>query len=90
MALAVVIGRIGTDAPYVWIDSHGHVHVVPGWNPEAYAEFTTAVNILSEASKLKTPESTRLIQSALEIVEKSMPSLNMKEGEGASTVVVVV
>lgn len=46
-----------TDAPGIQIvvDANGHVHIVrvPGWNPEVMAEVAGAVQVLSQATRIK-------------------------------------
>jgi hypothetical protein len=86
--IVLVIGHIGSDAGYRWIDASGHVHVVPGWNPEAYSEVAGAIGILKEAVRLKSPAAEKVIQGALEILQKELPSEHTKAG-GANTVIVI-
>ena len=55
---AIVIGG-GTDAPGIIITfENGRIVIkhVPGWNPEQFRELGAALNIIREATKLKTPE----------------------------------
>lgn len=73
MAAIVVIGRFGTDGPSVWIDSHGVVHVQPGWNPEQMLEVSKAVTMLAQAASLKTPGLSQKVSGALvEFVQKEI------------------
>jgi hypothetical protein len=49
---------VGTDAGGIILTiENGHIVFkrVPGWNPEQFVELGAAVNILREATKLKTP-----------------------------------
>ena len=57
MMHSIIIGG-GTDGPGIIITfENGKVVFkrVPGWNPEQLSELGAAINILREASKLKTP-----------------------------------
>jgi hypothetical protein len=50
----IVIGNIGSDAGYwVW-DGNGWKHV-GGWGIDRLQEVSAALNIMREASRLKTP-----------------------------------
>ncbi len=51
----LIIGHIGSDAGYWVIGPDGHIHHVPGWSPEAFAELAAAVKVISEATRLKQP-----------------------------------
>lgn len=51
----LIIGHVGSDAGYWVVGPDGHIHHVGGWNPEAFAELAAAVNVISEATRLKTP-----------------------------------
>jgi hypothetical protein len=70
----------GTDAGGWFIDSHGKVHPIPGWQPDVMIDVARAVNVIREASQLKTPglrEAT--MKSALEFVQKELRD-HIKEG----------
>jgi RimJ/RimL family protein N-acetyltransferase len=54
---SIIIGG-GTDAGgWIITFEHGKVVIkrIPGWNPEQFAELGAALNIIREATKLKTP-----------------------------------
>jgi hypothetical protein len=69
----IIIGTIGSDAGYTIINSDGTVTHVPGWQPEALAEFSRGVTILSEAAQLKTPRlGESIIKTALASVQKEL------------------
>jgi len=85
----IVIGRIGSDAGYWYIGADGKLHHVPGWNPEALAELNAAVNILREATRLKTPGlAEAAIKSVMEFTQKELGT-HLKQGAGEGTVLVL-
>jgi hypothetical protein len=54
---SIVIGGYTDAGGYIITFEHGHIVIkpIPGWNPELFAELGAALNILREATKLKTP-----------------------------------
>jgi len=52
--MMIVIGHAGSDAGWIWIDGEGHIHRVPGWEPELINELRSAVAVVREASQIKT------------------------------------
>jgi hypothetical protein len=90
----IVIGPRGTDAGYnVW-DGHGWKHV-GGWGIEQLAEVRNALNIMGQASTLKTPGlSTAVTKAVSDMVTKELGA-NLGGPAGATSpagtnVVVVV
>lgn len=80
----IVIGRIGSDAGYWYVGSDGKLHHVPGWNPEALAELGAAVNIIREATRLRTPGlAEAAIKSVMEFTQKELAT-HMKQGQGTA------
>jgi hypothetical protein len=77
----IVIGNIGSDAGY-WIwDGHGWKHV-GGWGIDQLVEVNSALNIMREAARLKTPGLAQAAaQSVSEFVTKQLGQ-NVKEGGG--------
>ena len=45
----------GSDGGGFYIGSDGKIHPVPGWEAGRMAEVQIAINLLREASRLKTP-----------------------------------
>ena len=73
MKIAVIIGRIGSDAGYVWIDAQGHIHRVPGWNPEAMSEAVRGLAVIREAAQMKDAGvSQALLRTAMQSVQKEL------------------
>jgi hypothetical protein len=72
---SIIIGG-ATDAPGIIITfENGHVVIkhTPGWQATQFAELGAAVNILREASKLKTPGlSEAAAGSVWEFVQKQL------------------
>ena len=90
----IVIGNVGSDAGYwVW-DGHGWKHV-GGWAVEQLAEVRNALNIMGQASQLKTPGlSTAVTKTVSDMVTKELGA-NLGQGTAATSpagtnVVVVV
>jgi hypothetical protein len=84
----VIIGHIGSDAGYTWIDAQGHVHHVPGWQPEELREVATAINILSQATAFKTPGlSERVVGVLREFVQGELSSRLKDGGAGGISVI---
>ena len=84
----IIIGHIGSDAGYTVIDNTG-IHHVGGWGTGALAEFSAAVNILSQATKLKAPG---LADAAVKSVQSYVETQLAQHvpGSGKDTVVVVL
>lgn len=84
---AIVIHR-GSDGPtttITFVNGRPVIKVDPGWNPEQRAELVAALNIISEATKLKTPGlATAAIESVMEFAQKQ---LNDHVQDGAVLVV---
>jgi hypothetical protein len=72
---SIIIGG-GTDAGGIIITfEHGKLVIkkIPGWNPEQFAELGAAVNILREATKLKTPGLAEAVaHSVMEFTQKQL------------------
>jgi hypothetical protein len=70
----IVIGQIGSDAGY-WTLENGHWVHHGGWSPEALAEVSRAVQIMSEAARMKTPGlADSVTKSVLAHVDKELNS----------------
>ena len=79
---------IGSDAGWWYIGADGKVHWHPGWEVENFKEFNAAVNVLNKAVQLKSPGSERVIQGAIEIIQKELSS-TIKEGT-TNTIIVTL
>jgi len=76
----IVLGHIGSDAGYWVIGQDGKVHHVGGWAPERLAEVHSALNIIREATQLKTPGlAEAAIKSVVGFAQKELQA-NIKEG----------
>lgn len=84
----IIIGNIGSDAGYWVIDSTG-IHHVGGWGVEAMVEFTSAIRIMGEATRLKTPGlAEAAVKTVREFAETEL-SKHLKDGAAGSVVVVL-
>jgi|HubBroStandDraft_2_1064218.scaffolds.fasta_scaffold3269666_1 hypothetical protein len=63
--MIIIVGHIGSDAGYTYIDSNGVVHHVPGWAPEQMLEVRAAASVLQSAMEFKTPGMTEATVSAV-------------------------
>ncbi|HST53516.1 MAG TPA: hypothetical protein VLJ61_16005 [Pyrinomonadaceae bacterium] len=76
----------GTDAPSWFVGPDGKIHRVPGWNPEAMKDLAHAVNVIREASQIKTAGiAEAAIKSVMDFAQKELGA-NLK---GGGVVVVV-
>lgn len=76
----IVLGHVGTDAGYWVIGPDGKVHHVGGWAPERLAEVNSALNIIREATQLKTPGlAEAAIKSVVGFAQKELQA-HIKEG----------
>lgn len=76
----VVFGHIGSDAGYWVIGPDGKLHHVGGWNPEVIAEVSASLNIIREATRLRTPGLAQAaIKSVIGFAEKELGQ-QFKEG----------
>jgi hypothetical protein len=82
----IVIGNIGSDAGYWVFDGNGWHHV-GGWGVDRLQEVSAALNIMREASRLKTPgladAATKVVS---EFLNKELAG-HLKEGGAAGTVI---
>lgn len=85
----IVMGNIGSDAGYwVW-DGHGWKHV-GGWGVEQMLEVSSALKIMGEATRLKTPNlATSVTKTMAEFVQKELSAHLPGEKEGSQVVVIV-
>ena len=82
--MIIIMGHIGSDAGYTYIGSDGKIHHVPGWNPEAMAEFDAAVAIMRSAAQLKTPGlSEAILKSVLPFAQKQISTYFGASGDSA-------
>lgn len=66
---------VGTDAGGWYIDEHGHIKRVPGWNPEAILDLTLAISVLGQAGQIKY----RGISEA--VIKTVLPAVQEQAGE---------
>jgi len=77
----LIIG--GTDAPgfeLVFVNGKWVVRPHPGWGIDNMRELSHAINVISEATRLKTPGVTEaILHSAMDLVQKELAN-HVKEG----------
>jgi len=78
----IVIGNIGSDAGYWYWDGHGWHHV-GGWAVEQLAEVSAALNIIRQATYLKTPGLADAATKAVADFAAKQLSTHIKEAGGA-------
>jgi hypothetical protein len=80
----IVIGNIGSDAGY-WVWDGKGWHHVGGWGVDRLQEVSAALNIMREASRLKTPG---LAEAATQVVSDFLSKeLQGHLNEGSGTVI---
>ena len=78
-AMDIYVGGF-TDAGGYIIHPDGTIEKIPGWNPEAFVELSHALNILREATQLRTPGLAEgAIRSVMDFVQEQVGQ-NMKQG----------
>lgn len=81
--MIIILGHIGSDAGYTYIGSDGKIHHVPGWNPEAMAEFDAALSVMRSAAQLKAPGlADAVLKSVLPFAQKEINTYFKGAGEG--------
>jgi hypothetical protein len=76
----IVLGNPGSDAGYWIIGSDGQIRHVGGWAPERLAEVTAALNIIRQATQLKTPGlAEAAVKSVVGFAQKELQA-HIKEG----------
>jgi hypothetical protein len=65
VAYRIIIGSVGSDAGYWYIDSDGSLHHVGGWAPEQYSEVAQAGKVLQSAVTFKAPGLSEATVSAV-------------------------
>jgi hypothetical protein len=74
------LGSVGSDAGGWYIGADGKIHRIPGWNPEALADLTHALNVIREAGRLKTPGlADAAIKSVMDFAQKELGA-HVKDG----------
>lgn len=87
--MLIVIGHVGSDAGWSYLGPDGQWHHVGGWGVDAVADVRSALSILGEASRLKTPGAGNGVsQSMFEFVEKELTAhLGAKLTQGGVVIV---
>jgi len=86
--MIIILGHIGGDQGYTYIGADGKVHHVPGWNPEAIAQFDAAISVMRSAAQLKTPGlAEAVVKSVLPFAHKELNTYFKGAGEGGVLVV---
>lgn len=81
----IVIGNIGSDAGYWVLDANG-LHHVGGWGSDQLVELTAALNIMREATRLKTPGLAEAAVKAVAGFAEKQLGAHIKEG-GATVII---
>ena len=66
-AVILVLGAVGTDGPHYELrfkDGHFVLVPVPGWNPDLFREFESALAVIEHASRIKDPGISKSILQA--------------------------
>jgi hypothetical protein len=80
LSMNIYFMGVNTDAGGWYIGPDGKIHRVPGWDPEAMADLSRAINVIREAAQIKTPGvADAAIKSVMTFVQKEF-SANVKEG----------
>ena len=89
--MVVIVNHGATDGPTVWIDDEGNIHVQPGWQPDTFADFATAVRILAQTPGLKKPGLAKSTNKELvQFVKKELATYLPTRENSQEPVVVVV
>ena len=84
----IILGPVGTDIGYWYIDGNGVLHHVGGW-ADRLTEFSAAVSIIREAVNLKTPGMAEAaIKSVLSFAESQIKE-HVKDAGAGPTVILV-
>ncbi len=71
--MAIIIGKIGSDAGYTIIYPDGTVYHSPGWGEGQLDDFMSAVHVIHSASQIKAPGvAAEVLKSARAFVEKEL------------------
>jgi hypothetical protein len=71
--MLVISGQFGSDAGWSYLGPDGQWHHVGGWAADSISDVTSALRILGEASRLKTPGvGDSVSKSLFEFVEKEL------------------
>jgi hypothetical protein len=84
----IIIGNIGSDAGYWVLDDTG-LHHVGGWAPEALFEFRSAVSIVGQATRLKTPGLSEAAVKSVQSFIQGELARHLKQDAGGSVVVIM-
>jgi len=82
----IIIGNQGSDAGYWVLDGNG-LHHVGGWGVEQLREVSAALNIMREATRLKTPG---LAEAATKVVTEFLSKQLSSHVKEAGTQGVVI
>jgi len=89
MTKLIVLGHIGSDAGYWYLGPDGKWHHVGGWGVDRLVEVSAAMNILSEAARLKTPGlSESITRSLAEFVGKEIETHLGEQLKGGGAVII--
>ena len=85
----VVFGNVGSDAGY-WVWDGNGWHHVGGWGVEQMLEVSSALRIMGEAARFKTPNlANSVTKSVAEFVQRELGAHLPGEKEGSQVVVII-
>ncbi|GAC1313883.1 MAG: hypothetical protein NVSMB2_02510 [Chloroflexota bacterium] len=85
----IIFGHPGSDAGYWYIGADGQLHHVGGWEAESLREVSASLNIIREATRLRTPGlAEAAIQSVLKFTDEQLGQHLKNTGGGAGVVIV--
>ena len=85
----IILGHPGSDAGYWYIGADGKLHHVGGWEADSLRELSASLNIIREATQLRTPGlAEAAIQSVMKFADQQLTQHLKDSGGGAGVVIV--
>lgn len=85
----IILGNQGSDAGYWYIGADGKLHHAGGWEAERLREISASLNIIREATRLRTPGlAEAAIQSVMKFTDEQLGQ-HLKDTAGGGGVVIV-
>jgi hypothetical protein len=76
----VVIGSIGSDAGYWYIDETG-LHHVGGWGVDQLVEFRAAIDVIGAATRFKTPGMAEAAIKSVQVFAEKQIAQHLTQGQ---------
>lgn len=84
----IILGQPGSDAGYWYIGSDGKLHHAGGWEAQGLRELSAALNIIREATQLRTPGlAEAAIQSVMKFTDQQLGQ-HVKDSGGGGVVII--